>query len=234
MPHAQGAEALVRQSAAHVKQRALSLGFDLVGIMDPAELGALRPEVAWCQSVVVMAYASPDAVLDVCFRMEYGGTRKWSKWIYEIVDSRALHVCMMLRDHGFRALGTRREDLIDLKKAAVLAGLGDLGRNNLLVTERFGPRVRLVGVFTDAALEVDRRLDSSLCDQCGLCLDVCPFDAITETGFVRSRCVGGRGGFDQPKDVVEKQKVVETWLSDHTFIQCIRCMDVCPAGSVRL
>ncbi len=40
-----------------------------------------------------------------------------------------------------------------LKDAAVLAGLGVIGRNNLVVTPEFGPRIRWRGIFMEADLE---------------------------------------------------------------------------------
>ena len=42
---------------------------------------------------------------------------------------------------------------------AVDAGLGELGRNGLLLTEKYGPRVRLCKVFTDLPLEPDEPID---------------------------------------------------------------------------
>ena len=38
---------------------------------------------------------------------------------------------------------------------AVKAGLGELGRNNSLITQKFGPRLRLSTVTTDLPLAVD-------------------------------------------------------------------------------
>ena len=215
-----------------IRDHAVSCGFDLVGFVDPAQAG-VSPEVMWGNTMIVLGYATPDDTLDACFRAEYNGVRKWSKWIYEVLRARASQLCTRLMDQGFRAIATMNGDLVDLKKAAVLAGLGTLGKNNLLVTETFGPRVRLIAVCTDARLAFDRRRDLDPCWDCNLCLASCPLGALTEGGFDRDQCVGGRGGFDQPKEVLEKQKTVEKRLTDMAFIQCIECMVCCPVGQVR-
>ncbi len=39
------------------------------------------------------------------------------------------------------------------------AGLGTLGTNRLILTNEYGPRVRLLDFLTDAALEVDAKSD---------------------------------------------------------------------------
>ena len=39
---------------------------------------------------------------------------------------------------------------LSLKHAAVSAGMGQIGRSNLLLTERFGPHQRLGAVITEA------------------------------------------------------------------------------------
>nr|WP_276576022.1 reductive dehalogenase domain-containing protein [Oceanirhabdus seepicola] len=66
---------------------------------------------------------------------------------------------------------------------AVEAGLGELGRNGLLVTKEYGPRVRLGIVTTDMPLIPDGKVDFGLqefCDKCGLCAMTCPGKSISK------------------------------------------------------
>lgn len=68
-----------------------------------------------------------------------------------------------------------------LREAAVLAGLGTLGLNTMLLTREYGPRVYLGGVMTDAELQPDAPLQEELClglEACGRCAAVCPEEAI--------------------------------------------------------
>jgi len=64
------------------------------------------------------------------------------------------------------------------KTAAVLAGLGWIGRCDLLVTEAYGSAVRLATVLTDAGLPVGAPLDDGKCDRCTACVDSCPARAV--------------------------------------------------------
>lgn len=65
--------------------------------------------------------------------------------------------------------------------AARDAGLGELGRNGLLITKQFGPRVRLGVVTTNMPLIADKREDFGVfqfCMECGKCAKNCPGQAI--------------------------------------------------------
>lgn len=62
-----------------------------------------------------------------------------------------------------------------LKDAAVLAGLGCMGKNNMLVTPKFGPRVRLRAMLTEGALPASGPLDFDPCEDCDMpCRKACP------------------------------------------------------------
>jgi len=94
----------------------------------------------------------------------------------------------MLRQKGFRTLPlppadcpTDQRTLIAIfpyKHAAVAAGLGTIGRNGLLITEKFGPRVRLACLLTDAPLEPTPISKENFCDDCHACIRACPAQAL--------------------------------------------------------
>ena len=55
---------------------------------------------------------------------------------------------------------------IYLKDTAVLAGLGCIGRNNILITPELGPRVRLRAMLLEAELTPTDPIDFDPCDNC--------------------------------------------------------------------
>jgi epoxyqueuosine reductase len=76
-----------------------------------------------------------------------------------------------------------------LKDSAHLAGLGVIGKNNLLVTPQCGTRVRLRGIFMAAELEPTGPLDFDPCTGCDRpCHRACPQDAFQSGSFERPRC----------------------------------------------
>jgi epoxyqueuosine reductase len=78
---------------------------------------------------------------------------------------------------------------ISHKHVAELAGLGWIGRNNLLVNPSFGARVRYNTVLTDMPFETATPLDMG-CGTCEACAAVCPGHAIAAdaAGFNHMEC----------------------------------------------
>lgn len=65
------------------------------------------------------------------------------------------------------------------KYAAVNAGLGWIGKNDVVITRRYGPRVRLSAVLIDARFSYGQRIEKSQCpDDCDLCVRACPCKAL--------------------------------------------------------
>ena len=65
------------------------------------------------------------------------------------------------------------------KYAATRAGIGRIGKNDVVITERYGPRVRLSAVLADAPLSYGKPITESRCpEDCRLCADACPCKAL--------------------------------------------------------
>jgi len=76
-----------------------------------------------------------------------------------------------------------------LKDAATLAGLGIIGKNNLLITPEFGPRVRFKALFLDVDLEPTSPIDFTPCEGCDMpCRRVCPQEAFRNVSYSRALC----------------------------------------------
>lgn len=68
-------------------------------------------------------------------------------------------------------------------RAAILAGLGEAGRMGLLITDQFGPRIRLATVTTDLALPQSEQKQFGVekyCRKCNLCIEACEGGAIPQ------------------------------------------------------
>jgi len=62
------------------------------------------------------------------------------------------------------------------KFAAVNAGLGWIGKNDLLITKKYGPRVRLSVILIDFNLPTEKPIKDSKCDaKCQYCVEACPY-----------------------------------------------------------
>jgi len=100
------------------------------------------------------------------------------------------------------------------KKIGYLAGLGWIGRNNLLVNRKLGSQFRLASILTDMPLKKDKPLKLD-CGSCRLCLAVCPAQAIKESArdFDHHKC------FEKLQEF-QKQKLVDQYI-------CGICVKVC-------
>ena len=103
--------------------------------------------------------------------------------------SRAIYVLSeKLRKDGYQTLPlppidcpTDQRTLVAVfsyKHAAVAAGLGTIGRNGLLITPEFGPRVRLACLLTNAPLEPTPLPAENFCKDCQACIRACPSYAL--------------------------------------------------------
>jgi epoxyqueuosine reductase QueG len=115
-----------------------------------------------------------------------------------LLDSIGLMVTSAIQDLGYRAVPIPASQIVDWKTQkghlshkhlAQAAGLGWIGRNNLLVNEQFGARIRLVTILTDIPLVIS----SPAIKDCGSCLDClssCPAGAIKvrQEEFDHLRC----------------------------------------------
>jgi epoxyqueuosine reductase len=76
-----------------------------------------------------------------------------------------------------------------LKDAAVLAGLGVIGRNNLLVTPEYGPRIRLRAMLVEVEGDSPETLGFDPCTTCDTpCTRACPRQAFARGSYHRTSC----------------------------------------------
>jgi epoxyqueuosine reductase QueG len=216
---------------ADVKQLAHEMGAELFGVasadaFEGAPTGH-RPRhlLRRARSVVVMGARLLDGAFELAPSREYSIT-------YQIanleLDRIAFRVAKYLQGEGHRALQVPASPPYDLehnmgdlshRHAAQLAGIGVFGKNSLLLSPEFGPRIRLASVITDATLEPTPPLDVDLCGDCDICLHACPVDAFEGAGVVdKSAC-------DANHVSTGKRLQLEDWEQ-----MCGVCIRVCPVG----
>ncbi len=78
--------------------------------------------------------------------------------------------------------------IIDYNKAAVVCGLGSIGRHGKIIAPKYGTYMRYVFIVTDMPLDCDEPFAEQLCDNCGLCAGSCPGKAIGQEGVDTWQC----------------------------------------------
>ena len=77
---------------------------------------------------------------------------------------------------------SNEEELVapfSFKYAAVNAGLGWIGKNDVIITENYGPRVRLSAILIDSMFTYGQKITESNCPNlCRKCVEACPYNAL--------------------------------------------------------
>jgi epoxyqueuosine reductase len=220
-----------------IKKAALFCGADLVGICQvhpnwvyshefnvitmehkPLEL----PE--GCENVIALAvemdyvtmHTAPTAIAGAATGLGY---------------SRMAFVANMLatfiRSLGYRAVPCGNDTALSIP-IAMAAGLGEWSRMGLLITEKFGPRVRLCKVFTDMPLKHDsfRPIGAvEFCRTCKTCAELCPSRAIPEGNMTEvGPNISSHSGI--LKWYIDGERCYSFWAKNN--ISCSICLRVCP------
>ena len=195
-------------NADDVKERARSLGADLVGIASAKTLNAFPPDPLWPQtperisphikSVIVIAKRIPVAAFrcKTNVPVQYIDMlvmRKMDKICYALVED--------LEDNGHPTFVTAAQETdwsykrasygrLSTRHLGIEAGLGTFGLEVNILSPEYGPRLYLTGVLTELELEPDRIMTEQVCigESCSRCLYSCPTDAVHHFGIDKRAC----------------------------------------------
>jgi epoxyqueuosine reductase len=184
-----------------IQSIAKDYGIDLMGV---AELKAAREALTrqggalfekYPRAISLGCRISDEVVNSIANHNDRALIMNYQAHIYTIVNQRldqaALSMTKVLMENGYVAFPVPAsqvlsyEDytgLVPHKTAAHLAGLGWIGKSALLVTRKYGPRLRLATVYTDAPLPVGTPKKVG-CGSCRVCVDACPPGACTGNNF---------------------------------------------------
>jgi reductive dehalogenase len=126
-----------------------------------------------------------------------------------------------IKEMGYTAI----RGAVNPQGAGLAAGLGELGRNGMMISERFGARIHMPDpILTDMPLIADGPIDlgvEDFCKICRKCANNCPTNSIS---FGPKVVYNG----------IEKYKInwltcykIRPYVADH-YGSCLTCVAVCP------
>lgn len=226
-----------------IRKRCRKMEIPLVGVAS-AEQWKDPPFLPWmpeefypqsiypeARSVIVIGLPVSLPVLETSPSIFY---RELYNTVNALLDQYTYRLANFLNDSGHPSVFVPRDGYFGIKAllknpvaffshrhAAYLAGLGNFGVNNMLLTPEFGPRVRFGSVFTSAELEPDLLQKDQLCTRCMRCVKMCPAEALDEK--------------DYPKGLTDKKSCAEhsDELNRQGISPCGICIKVCPVGEDR-
>lgn len=205
------------------------MGASLVGFAD------LSP-MAWdgLDRGVSVAAAIPAEVIR---SIKEGPTREYSDAYHslnDLLDRLVTAGADYLNKQGFRALAQTTDAVEETedyrtklphKTVATRAGLGWIGKSALLVTERYGPAVRLSSLLTDAPLTCSEPIIESRCGTCMACTDACPGRAVSGKLWEPDR---DRDEFFHPLDCRRAARRLAAEKIHEEITLCGKCIYACP------
>jgi reductive dehalogenase len=146
---------------------------------------------------------------------------------YSRMGFTASSLARFIQELGYHAIPSGNDTALSIPMA-IDAGLGELGRHGLLITEQYGPRVRLCKVFTNLPLIHDKPIDlgvQAFCEICEKCSESCPGQAIKYGGRT-----AGHNSISNSENLLKwplhAEKCIGWWAKNRCH--CSTCIRVCP------
>lgn len=211
-----------------------------------------RPEtfLPGARSVISVAISIPATAYDWELRCQNEEQKGLGRAVYhaavqtasERLDQYMYDMVAILADCGYTALWTptvlKSEAPTDQEKerpwairglmsqvmAGYVCGVGSIGMNHLLLTAKYGPRIRLNSLITDAVLS-ETPLSKNLCIHCERCMKACPARAFRKPDYAK----------EEKQSVYNSEACWKSRILYRTNLHCDfgeRCAAVCPVGTV--
>jgi ferredoxin len=249
-----------------IKDFALELGADDVGFAAVAgyaspltpDLHSIFPEV---KTLIVMAFQEASHCESDNMRIAMGGRLAIMEFM-KACDYKLTH--FLECDCQARAMSTPMSYPLNIapeakfgligdishRHAAIAAGLGTWGRNNLVIHPQFGARVLFSTILTDLELPPDPPVTEVACNDCNICVTQCPADALEEKGKTEQmKClahsqpygIGSTIGFwtrfiessvEEQKKLLRSPEFMRLNHATSLTLQyyCFKCYASCPSG----
>ena len=177
-----------------------------------------------CKSVVVFAQRMPKSLAYINPRIVYNHANNISK---NAVDTITYESAISIEQLDCVAVplpcdgpydywekdSLKGKGLISMRHAAVLAGLGSLGKNTLLINKLYGNFLTLGAILTNLELQSDPLSEELCMENCRLCLDNCPVKALDGKTTNQKLC--------RPNTYTTNDRGFDV-------VNCNKCRTICP------
>jgi ferredoxin len=223
--------------AAEIKSLAGMFGADLVGItevdrrwhysarVDTRDFTPVANDLPdGMTHVIVMGHAMNESLV-ATYPSALAGAATGLEYSHEAAI--VIQLAAYIRNLGYEAVPSMNDTALVIPYA-IKAGLGEYGRNQMVLTPEFGPRVRFSKIFTNMPLATDMPKPFGIrayCDICTKCADACPPKALPfgppqEDNASTSNIKGVK------KWSADCEKCFGYWAKLKS--DCAICMRVCP------
>jgi len=132
-------------------------------------------------------------------------------------------ICCFIESIGGIAMPFVDSNALPERYIAKLSGVGFIGKNQMLITKKYGSYVFLGEIITNLDLGTSPELEES-CGECEACFKICPTSAINKDGCEPNKCLSF---------ITQKKDLEEEWLAklQGRLFGCDSCQNICPKNS---
>lgn len=164
-------------------QKSLEMGASKIGFANLE--GYLPNELKHLKTGISVAVRLSDQIMNDVINKPTHTYYHHYRTVNFLIDQITLAITTILQNSGYLAMAVPASQTVKTdtdqftgifqhKTAATLSGIGWIGKSGCLVTDEFGPRVRLGTVLTEAVLPHDDPITQSKCANCNICVTSCP------------------------------------------------------------
>ena len=150
-------------------------------------------------NAIVLVYELYDKII----KTEPGVLAKsYSDYFYEELANKTYKLSDFLRKNNIdtEVIHPEYEEYINFSKIAAKANLGEIGRSGLLITPKFGPKVKFSVILTSVDLPKNKNKEDyswikEYCKRCKKCIKACKYNALSEDNKLNAKkCKGCNEG----------------------------------------
>jgi len=139
---------------------------------------------------------------------------------HRVVSSYLKDICEYIGEIGGSAIYFSDNNTLPERYIANVSGVGFIGKNNMLITKKYGSFVFLGEIITNLVLEPDKKLEM-LCGECEKCLKACPTEAINNNSCDFKVCLSY---------ITQEKQIEDRYLTKFKgrLFGCDSCQEACP------
>ncbi|ERI92627.1 putative iron-sulfur cluster-binding protein [Clostridiales bacterium oral taxon 876 str. F0540] len=139
---------------------------------------------------------------------------------HQVVSYYLEKICEFIEGLGGKAEYFVDSNALPERYIAYLCGVGFIGKNNMVITEKYGSYVFLGEIITDLEIKEDEPIKQK-CGECTLCLNECPTKSINKNGSYPNICLSY---------ITQKKQIEDVWFEklNGRMFGCDSCQNICP------
>ncbi|MDD5659524.1 MAG: tRNA epoxyqueuosine(34) reductase QueG, partial [Actinomycetota bacterium] len=140
---------------------------------------------------------------------------------YHVIASKYLRkICSFINELGGETHYFVDDTSLPERYLAYKSGIGFIGKNNTVITKKYGSNIFLGEIITSLFLEEDSPIENE-CGECDICVKACPTKSIGKNSNIPNVCISY---------ITQKKYLEDKWFDKlgGRIFGCDTCQDVCP------